>query len=529
MNIWEKYKKSDNYLQEQGIIQNNNWFWDMYLGDQWKGVKVSTKLPVMNFTKQVIDYKTAAVGQNQMTALFYDGNPNNESIYANLNRFFKSQGKKEDLDTKIFQLLTESGIVGDGILYFGTKDDSRIIPPSSLLLADEQNPDIQSQSYIMIRIRPFKSDVIAKAEKNGVPKEEIHRITGDENPDYLVGNKEDIKHGNDGKVTAVIYFEKKDGVVYMARATEHCVYEPLHPLASTDGDGAPLMGCEYYPIVKLSCQPVPNSARGRGWVQDLIPNQIETNKTYARIAAALKNTAYPRIAYNERAISNAEDLENIGAPIAIEGNAQSVSQAISFLQGAPLAGDVFNYAENLFTTTKQIAGANDAISNISDPSRVSGSALSEIREQATINLKGNVIRLKKLYEDIARIRLDMWQVYYPDGIDVETDNGIEHIDGETLRELKPDILIDVTLRTEATKADTQNLLDTQLDKNRITFSEWVQASDGDGIVPKEKLEKIIERRKAEGRDPETGLPIPEQSVNGEPPQDGSFNLPERTL
>lgn len=533
MSIWSKYLKGKKYIDDKGLVDKHNWYWDMYLGDQWKGVKSMSELPVMNFIKPVVDYKAAAIGQNQMTAIYSDDNTEHEEVYKRLNTFYRRCWDKEDMDIKLFHMIEHAGILGDSVLYFGKKDEARIVPPSNVIYADEQSSDVQTQKYIIIRIRPFVKDVKKTAQKNGIDESLIQSITSDTEPDYIVGERKDIDYDADeGKCTAVIYFEKIDGIVHIARATAECEYEPLHPIAMTDESGTPLVGCEYYPIVKLICQEKPNSARGRGWVQDLIPNQIEVNKTYARVSQANANTAYPRVAYNASMIQNPEDLNNIGAPIEIDGTAQSVSQIISYLQGTPMSSSVFTYADTMLTTTKQLAGANDSISNISDPSRVSGTALQEIREQTTINLKGNLINVKNLYRDIARIKMDMWQVYYPGGVDVRREptpeeqelinsgqpvDLIEHIDGELLRSLEPDVTIDVTLRTESTKADQQTVVDAQLDKGRITFSEWVDVVDEDGVVPKQRFEQLIQKRKDEGRDVDTGLPLqtvmPEQQIN----------------
>lgn len=529
--IWERYKKSNSYFEENQIIAKANWYSDMYLGDQWKELKVRNgkkeQMPVMNFTKQVVDYKTAAIGQNQMAAVFSDNSKSESEIYKLLNRYWESRWDKEGMDAKMYELIKASGIQGDGYVFF-SKEQAEILPDTSILLADEQNYNLQDQEYVMIRSRQFIKDVKRIGRNNGVPEEDLNSIRGDVEPSYQVGNKKDISYGStDGKCTVIIYFEKIDGVVHMAKSTEWCDYEPLHPLAQTDpNSGQILQGCKLYPLAKLCCSKVPNSARGRGWVQDLIPNQLELNKTYARAGAAIQTAAYPRIAYNGNALENPEALEEAGAPLEVNGNAQTIGQMISYLQGTPMTGDVFNYMEKMMTDTKQVAGASDAITGISDPTRVSGTAITEIREQSTLTLKGNVILLKQCYEDIARIRLDSWQTYYPDGVDVQraptpdeeellkqgrSVNLIEHIDGETLRNLIPNITIDVSLKTQSTKDGAQAILDQKLESGLITFEEWVEASDEDGNVPKAKLLKILEIRKSNPNiDNNTGQPIPQQ-------------------
>lgn len=529
MSIWKKYLKSQQYLDEQGVIRNANWYWDMYLGEQWRGVKTSTKLPVMNITKQVVDYKTAAIAQNQMTAVFSDSKDRYqyEDLYKTLNRKWKAFWKDNKMDAKMYRMVLEAGVQGDAYLYFGERDRSMLVPDTAVLLADEQQSDIQLQKYIMLRYRPFVEDVKKEARMNGIPETDIAAITSDSEPDYLVGNKEDIDYSSmEGKTTAVIYFEKIDGVVHIAKATRSCVFRPLAPLSMTDGEST-LYASQLYPVVKFTCEHVPNSARGRGWVVDMIPNQIELNKNYAKASAAIANTAYPRIAYDSNAITNPEALHEVGSPIAVNGNAQSIDTMIKYLSGVPMSGDVMNYIEDMFTKSKMLAGASDAITGISDPTRVSGSAISEIREQSTLTLKGNVVELKQCYEDIANVVLDIWKTYEVDGFsmtrmpnedemaqienpDMPMPDLEDRITGQELRDLDADIDIDVTLRTEATKDATQGILDSLRDGQFITFEEWVEASDEQGTVPKERLMKIIANRPPEQQvAPEQQMP-PEQ-------------------
>ena len=80
MSIWSKYLKGKKYIDDKGLVDKHNWYWDMYLGDQWKGVKSMSELPVMNFIKPVVDYKAAAIGQNQMTAIYADDNTEHEEV-----------------------------------------------------------------------------------------------------------------------------------------------------------------------------------------------------------------------------------------------------------------------------------------------------------------------------------------------------------------------------------------------------------------------------------------------------------------
>lgn len=140
-------------------------------------------------------------------------------------------------------------------------------------------------------------------------------ITGDEEKERQIGNREEV-HGSD-KCTSILYMEKdENGIVNVARSTKCCVYEPLHPISGSDSDGNPHGGLKSYPIVNMIWEKVPNSARGISEVKQLIPNQLELNKTLARRSMSVKMTAFPRIAYDATAIQDPEAVEIPAGPSA---------------------------------------------------------------------------------------------------------------------------------------------------------------------------------------------------------------------
>jgi hypothetical protein len=98
-------------------------------------------------------------------------------------------------------------------------------------------------------------------------------------------------------------------------------------------------------------------------------------------------------------------------------------------------------------------------------------------------------------------------VYNPDGMEVLTTEQDIYTGTETpvmkvitkadWDSMKPDIRIDTSQDSPWTKEAEQNLRDALLDKQHITFEEYVDLSTEHGIVPKNKLKKILEKRKVE--------------------------------
>ena len=554
--IWEKYKKASDFQEENSIVTKSNKCWKMYLGDQWYGLDNKEDLPVVNFVEPVVNYKVSTICKNVMTAHYSDieGNSEYNDIYDKLNTNFASNWERGHMDTVAWQTLKAAAIVGDGYTYWGTEDltKTQVIPCTAVLLGDEQQPEIQKQPYIMIRERLFVEDVKKMAAENGIPEEEWADLSGDEENEFQIGNRKDINYDKqDGKITSVLYFEKKDGIVWTGRAVEGLDYEPLHPMTPTK-NGQVMMekGLKSYPIANLIWQDIPNSARGQGEVKKLIPNQVEVNKTYARRAMATKMYAYPRMAYMANSIKNPEDLDKVGVAIGMnEGsNGQSIQQLISYLMPASSSPDAKTLSDDLMQTTRDLAGAGDTSMGQIDPTRVSGTAIVAIQDQAALALNEQVAKYKQYVEDIARLWFDLLVAYNPNGIPIkremteeeefEATNGGEimltaeekivpdKIMPEELEKLRPEVKVDVSSNTQWSKNDEQTADDNLLANGHITFDEYVDLIPDGGILQKNLLQEIVKKRKLNPQPPldENGQPIGEPMGGETVPN----NLPPQT-
>ena len=549
--IWEKYKKASDFQEENAIVTKSNKCWKMYLGDQWYGLDNKEDLPVVNFVEPVVNYKVSTICKNVMTAHYSDieGNSEYNDIYEKLNTNFASNWERGHMDTVAWQTLKAAAIVGDGYTYWGTEDltKTQVIPCTAVLLGDEQQPEIQKQPYIMIRERLFVEDVKKMAAENGIPEEKWVDLSGDEENDFQIGNRKDINYDKqDGKITSVLYFEKKDGIVWTGRAVEGLDYEPLHPMTPTkNGEVMMEKGLKSYPIANLIWQDIPNSARGQGEVKKLIPNQVEVNKTYARRAMATKMYAYPRMAYMANSIKNPEDLDKVGVAIGMnEGsNGQSIQQLISYLMPASSSPDAKTLSDDLMQTTRDLAGAGDTSMGQIDPTRVSGTAIVAIQDQAALTLNEQVAKYKQYVEDIAKLWFDLLVAYNPNGIPIKremteeeeaeaTGNGAieltaeekmipDKIMPEELEKLRPEVKVDVSSNTQWSKNDEQTADDNLLANGHITFDEYVDLIPDGGILQKNLLQEIVKKRAINQQPPldENGQPMGGQTVPNNLPQE----------
>lgn len=513
--FWKRYEKGISYITKKALVTRTNKNWNFYSGKQWEGVQSGgEELPSLNFIKPTIKHKVSTVSQNNMVANYSDaeGRETLQPVYEVLNAKFSSSWEKTNMDMELWATMKDAAVTGDGIQYYGTENlaDMQRLNCTQVLYGDESEPNIQKQPYVIIVQRLPVSAVRAEAEENGIPAEEILRIVSDRETENLIGNRAEVEEDSkteEAKVTCIIHFEKKEGIVHVTKCTRTVVYVPEHPIVTTKLDGTVVRGLTLYPLAKISWENFPNDARGISEVEQLIPNQLEINKTLARRSLIIKLTAFPRIAYDETVITNPEDLDKVGAKIAMNtGGMQSLNQVIGYLNPAQSNSDPKNYSDDLLSLTQELSGSGETAMGNINPNRVAASAIIAIRDQAALPLNEQVAKMKTFVEDLAKLWIELWMVYNPEGFDVlltETDpltgkevQIMKKVTKTQLDQLKPEIRIDTSQDNPWTKEAEQNWLDSVLEKQHITFEEYIDASPEHGIIPKNKMLKLLEKRKA---------------------------------
>lgn len=510
---WKRFERGRDYIYKKNLINDTTKNWNFYIGKQWEGVESGGEdLPSLQFIEGVIKYKVSTVSQNTMVAKFSDleGREELNDAYEKMNQLFEASWEKSNMQQQLWSTIKDSAVTGDGIQYYGTSrvEDMERIENTNIFYGDESEPDIQRQPYIILWQRRSVADIRAEARLNGIDEENIELILPDEETQDLVGNQDELESNlnvTDSKATCIIYMEKKGGIVHVTKSTKNVVYEPTHPIAVTNADGTQGRGLSLYPLAKISWKDYPNDARGVSEVKQMIPNQLEINKTLARRSQIIKLTAFPRLAYNADAIGNAEDLEKVGAPIAItNGDAQSVGQLIAYLNPAQSNYDAKNYADDLLNLTQELAGAGETARGNIELNRVAASAVLAIRDQAALPLNEQVAKMKTFVEDLAKLWLEIWMVYNPNGMQVmveqedpltgQKNKSLEVITKDELDLMKPNIRIDTSNDNPWTKEAEQTWLDNALANQHITFEEYVELLPTGGIAPKTKLEVLMQKR-----------------------------------
>lgn len=502
--IWELYQKGQNFMSK--IYANTDMNFRMYNGDQWAGLKIKGVEKIQhNFIKKIVKHKVGTI-----TANLFAVNYSPENIETNefmeiaqktcdlLNKKASKVWDKDFMDKKIKKVCRKSAINGESIVYVDYDESNNIpineiISKNDIIFGDENEEEIQLQPWIIIRQRKTVSELQTLARAYEVNEEDILNIRGDS--DLGTASGESAKNEIEDKCWLLTKLYREKGTIHFSQATKCCDLKK-------DID----TGLTLYQVAHFNWEDVEGSARGIGEVEQLIPNQLETNKTAMRRALTIKNIAYPQKVVNIDLINNPDAINRVGSTIKFKnvGNVRA-SDVFMNASAGTISPDSEKFQSELINLSTEINNAGDAVTGNINPESASGRAILAVQNAQNQPLNDQLIGLKSFIEDLARIWFDMWRVYARNGLIIE-DDVVDEINGKTTKQqilvqqyileaLKTSVKVDITPKSAYDKYAQELSLENMFTSGKITFEEYVESLDNDSVMPKNKLEIILKKRK----------------------------------
>lgn len=507
--IWVLYDQCVSYCRMMGIFGDTDRNYRMYNGDQWYGLKIQGVEKVQyNFIKPIVRYKTGIVMTNLYAIVYSSENFENKAfrktgmkICELLNKKAARIWERDYMDMKLRFAVKDAAINDEGVIYVTVDGDTglpinEIINKTDIFYGNENDSDIQSQPYILIKQRKPVVEVQRMAEANGVSRSDILHIMGDN--DNIEEAGEAAKYEKDNMCTVVTKLYKDNGTVHFAQSTRYVEIKK-----DTDS------GLTYYPVAHVLWEERKGSARGEGEVRHLIPNQLETNKTAMRRALTVKNTAYPQKIANMDKIANPLAVNEVGGIIKVKGGASvdDVAKIFAHVNPAQMSADVEKLQTELIQSTRELAGAGEIVTGDVNPENASGRAILAVQQAAMQPLTEHLLYVKGFVEDLARIWLDII-IAYNDSIMLEEEQTdpatgeetiqLVEVQKATLQALQAAVRVDITPKGAfdkyAQEQSMENLLTNGLfsTQRMPELKLYVKTLDDDSVMPKQKLETVIE-------------------------------------
>ena len=509
--IWQLYEKGNNYLRMNNVFTDTDRNYRMYNGNQWEGAKLDgIEQAQYNFIETIVNYKVSTINQNYYAVHFSSENFEQREFRKTAERACELLDKKasrvwekDQLDNKIRTLSKDAAINDEGIIYCYYDEENQaplneIINKNNVQYGNEQSSDIQKQPYILISQRKPISEVQEIAKSLGVSREELTMIRGDIDTTEEPGD--DAKLEKDEMCTVVTKLWKEKGTVWSASATKFVELEKPEDT-----------GLHLYPISHFVWKDKKGWSRGEGEVRNLIPNQLELNKSLARMLLSVKQCAYAQKVANVDKIANPSALNQVGGLIKTKNGAtvDDVDKIFKIIQPASMSTDVSKLMSDLISITRELKNASDIATGGINPEEASGKAILAVQQASQQPMTEQSTALLKSIEDLARIWLDMWTVYTPDGMRLEetvTDpsTGEEYtqlvdVPASVLENLKGTVKIDITPKSPydkyAQELSLENLLKAgYFNAQRVgELRIYAEALPDDSVMPKQKLLDICDK------------------------------------
>ena len=507
--IWMLYEKGRNYHRQVGIYTDTDRNYRMYNGNQWAGAKLGDVEPVQkNFIKPIVKYKCAVVHDNLYAIVYSSQNYENRAFrkqaerYCDmLNRYAANMWEKDKMDFKGRRITKDAAINDEGILYinFDRKNMlpvNEIVKKNDVYYGNENDDDIQSQPYILIRKRLPVSNARDLAKAEGLSEDKLDYIIGD--TDTFEESGEAAKLELDNMVTVVYKMYKKDGTVHFSVATRWIdIVEDMD------------LGISLYPVAHFNWEEKEGSARGEGEVRYLIPNQIEVNRTEVRRVLTVKYQAYPTKVVDVSKVVNPSALDRVGVTIKTNGQpVDDVHKIVGTIPPAQMSPDVVKLQEDLIQVTRDLAGAGDTATGQVDPESASGRAILAVQQASQAPMTEQKETYKNFIEDVAKIWLEYLVAYSENGINMEEEvtdptTGEEivqivNVPQTALQQLQATVRIDVTPKSVYDRFAQEQTIENLLVNGLFTaqrvgeLKAYAEALDDDAVAPKQKILEICE-------------------------------------
>ena len=512
--IWGLYEKGRNYHRLTGIYVDTDRNYRMYNGNQWEHAKLGDVEPVQkNFIKPIVKYKVSVIHDNLYAINYSSQNYENrefrkaaERYCEMLNSYAGRIWEQDKMDYKGRRISKDAAINDEGILYVNFDREkmvpvNEIVKKNDIYYGNENDDDIQSQPYILIRKRMPVVNAIELALREGMSEDKVDFIIGDN--DTFEESGEAAKLEVDDMVTIVYKMYKKDGTVHFSIATRWVdIVEDVDT------------GLSLYPIAHFVWEEKEGSARGEGEVRYLIPNQIEVNRTEVRRVLTVKYQAYPqKVAVREK-IANPQALNTVGGTIWTTGQTvDDVHKVVGTIPPAQMSPDVKQLQDDLIEVTRVLAGAGDSATGQVDPESASGRAILAVQQASQAPMTEQKESYKNFIEDIAHIWLEYLIVYAEDGVNLEettTDPQtgeevveIVNVPQTALQQLQATVRIDVTPKGVYDKFAQEQTIENLLLQGFFTaqrvgeLATYAEVLDDDAVAPKMKIMEAIEHIREE--------------------------------
>lgn len=425
--MWDSAQHYKNSLALPTRWETNDKF---VAGDQWPPLPSNAHpqlkqmpKPVFNICKQIVNFKSAAVKSENVKMIFSpfgsggsEGNAFNDDIKdigELMNRLTEVTWERTKMDFVASRTVDRSAVTGIGITYFYWDQSIKSSVAGASFVGDIQsecldamyvgfgNPqelDVQKQPYIIVAGRATVKSAREMARKEGVKPQHIELINSDTYADTKYhGSQTEIDEAE--KLTIYTLFWKEGGKVKYAKATDAVLLK--------QGE----LKLKKYPFAIFNWEERIDCIYGSDEVSSIIPNQKALNGLLAMELTSKQLMGFPKMLIDTRYVDPRLITNTIGEIVkANKANMPIGYDPIRYIQPTQATQDTRNLVEMIVQKTKDISGANEAVTGEANTNNAS--AIMLLQKSSGMPTEDIRRRYYQYIEDIGNIFVDFYRGYY---------------------------------------------------------------------------------------------------------------------
>jgi hypothetical protein len=545
---WEYYTagKSFNNRLEPSYYDTITTNGEMYNGNQWIYSNTSDELPkpVFNLINRIISFFVASLTTNATKITYSSLVPigdegQEEQAIDILNAEMQNFYEQQKIQDKIRQLYLDSAITGDMALHLYVDADkmpyegkySKVkgvicadtIDGNNVYFGNPNNRDVQSQPHIIIAGRATVEEL---QEEYDAQNNDEFKIASDSDTNEQSGEAgkieiQDVDHL--GKATYIIVYKKKKvNVKKMVKVQQ--LNELTGEMEEVEEEETEQVervfvsksikdkyiyenvdtGLKLYPLVFNNWEHQKNNYHGRALCTSIVPNQIFINRMFAMAMYHLMLAAFPKVIYDAGKLSGWSNKIGAAIPIKDRVPGDNLNNIAQYLEPGQMSTQIVQFIELAIETTKDMLGANNALLGSVNPEMASGTSITVAARQSGVPLENPKNNMYELLDDLGRVFLDMVTANYgerPVALEQEiideqgqkqTVKTMQPYDFKNLENIYLSTKVDVGATTYWNEIAMIQTLDNLLEKQHITFKQYLERVPTDYITMKNELLRDIE-------------------------------------
>jgi len=501
-----KYESGLNYHRQAGYQAEWPAYERMKSGDQWPAPTDKTRSlprPVFNIIDLIESLKVSIVMNEQIMMRFSTQDSGDErslqaaDIFSRYSDTVWEDIKQNELNEEMLEICAN---VGTGILHYYWDADytggnkvpymgrmcGEVLDPINVFFGNPQSNKVQAQPYIIISYRDMLSNVHEQAKANGLSKTLIAMITGDDAKREEGYDAAQIEINDTQKVTVLLHYYRKGKRIFFKKVASGIPFKD-----ETDS------GMELYPLAVMQWKRRRKSIHGVGDTRGLIPNQRAINFLVAMSILSAQLTGWPKLAIDPQRVSKSKITNTPGEIVEVANAEQGLDSAIKFLNPGQISPHVNDLVGQIIELTRSMSSANESSTGEAPGANMAAAAIMQLQKANGVPVESVKRRFYQCAEDVGRIWEEFFKVRFNMTREIKVkddqgDDGYIPFRGTDYAQTDLSLKIDIGPSSQYSEALMMASLDKFLDKQFISFEQYLQYAPPNVVPFKERLLKEME-------------------------------------